>query len=735
MIDFRKKYGKIFKLLLNEQLGEAIEIYRKDVLTETSDIALSERFEKLCSDYNLMLDFLHKGFKDDQRASLYQKLIVNLDRIAADSLLSTFINQHISTQNISKRKDDLRLSKEVVKQNLELFVAEQALLDLEDQNEVKKKRYDINTQHFDFMNKMFESIWLSEQWTTDDADFFEETILSPATDMVDAMILVSAVFLSNSSVFDPYKTLLLLNISKKSNDTKLKQRALVGWILTINERLKLYPEIALQVKDYASDSDNAKEIIELQKQMYFCLNAERDHDAIQKEIMPDLINGSNIRITRFGIEEKDDTSLNDILHPEATEEALDKVEKSFQKMMDMQRLGSDIYFGGFAQMKRFSFFYKTMNWLCPFTINNPAIANALNSIGNENISKNLLNSAPLCDSDKYSLILAISQVISKMPAAVREMMSSDEVLNFQSSVQDPQSDTYQRRLYLQDLYRFFNLYPDKDVLNNPFVKQQATNNSALFVTSPLIMNNELKTLLPEFGVFLYKQERISDLKRLISAFDEAESDIISLLNAHVKLKENNYEEALSEFNKILEHQPDNVNALTGKAKSLLFMSRYEEAAAEYLHISKLRPNKIVTQLNYCAAIAHTSKAESSLDILYKLYYDNPDRKDIHRMLSWCLLCSQRIEQAKAEYEKILNQTDNSTEDLLNAGYCFWINREISKAVDLFIKHFRVLPNKSDTRKTIYNQFVEDAHMLRKNNIDKLEMNLMIDLICKQIGTN
>ena len=63
--------------------------------------------------------------------------------------------------------------------------------------------------------------------------------------------------------------------------------------------------------------------------------------------------------------------MEDILHPGASEERMEKLEATYRRMMDMQKQGADIYFGGFSQMKRFPFFYDISNWLVPFYIQHP----------------------------------------------------------------------------------------------------------------------------------------------------------------------------------------------------------------------------------------------------------------------------------------------------------------------------------------------------------------------------
>lgn len=141
------------------------------------------------------------------------------------------------------------------------------------------------------------------------------------------------------------------------------------------------------------------------------MNAEKDNVTIHKEILPDMIKGANLRMGRFGIEEKPNDELNDILHPNADEEAMERVEKSIDRMREMEKKGVDIYFGGFSVMKSFPFYRMLSNWFAPFCIHHPGIAQAQREIGNSKMIHGLLGRSPMCDSDKYSLVLALGEII------------------------------------------------------------------------------------------------------------------------------------------------------------------------------------------------------------------------------------------------------------------------------------------------------------------------------------
>ena len=83
--------------------------------------------------------------------------------------------------------------------------------------------------------------------------------------------------------------------------------------------------------------------------------------------MPDIMRNSNLTIGRLGIMEKEEDAIESILHQDADEKRMEQMEEKVRKMMDMQKQGSDIYFGGFSQMKRFPFFNDMVNWFTPST--------------------------------------------------------------------------------------------------------------------------------------------------------------------------------------------------------------------------------------------------------------------------------------------------------------------------------------------------------------------------------
>lgn len=718
-------------MLTNGELGTAMTEYEK-VSADMVNPLLQERFQQIRNDYRLMLDFLLRGFRDTERDRLYSQLIVRFDQLVADTDMNMQTENSQMFANIKKNLAAFSAQHDEVYGRLEAFVTDMAMTELEEEAIQDLKQKDLYERHYSFMSKLFEHIWLSPQWSDDDMAAYERLLLSPTIERNDIMLILSAVFLANSQCFDARKTLLMVNISAKATDEHIRQRALVGWALTLDERMSLYPQLTDAIREYCGNDGNTQQLVELQKQLYFCLNAERDNEAIQKDIMPDIIKNSNLNITRFGIEEKDEDTLQNILNPEAQEEAIDKVEQSFRKMVEMQKAGSDIYFGGFSQMKRFSFFFQTANWFAPFDVNHPAIKHVTGSGKQTAFIQALLKSGPFCDSDKYSFVLAMSNVFDRLPDSIKEMMNGESMFEVYNASQDTESPVYIRRMYLQDLYRFFKLYTNKQLLHNPFNSQHGKRGTALFIDHSVFCGTIADDRYTEIGQFLLRRNNTREAWSMIERLREIQSDSLLELRAQCLYMQGKSEEAEMLYRKVVEKNPDDVKAISALAKITFQTGRYDEAVEYYKHLQQQYPDKLSYQLNYCVALSKTPQVAESIETLYRLYYENPDNHNVLRVLAWNLLVAKRTEQAGTEYEKLLQIGDQKAEDWLNAGYYYLIVRNVEKAVDMFRRYVEESKSSQDARHLIGKQIAADADVLLENGIDKIEMQLIVDLVMESM---
>lgn len=123
-------------------------------------------------------------------------------------------------------------------------------------------------------------------------------------------------------------------------------------------------------------------------------------------------------------------------------------------------------------MKRYPFFYDTSNWLVPFYLQHPDIAQFVKKLEGNRFLESIMQRGPFCNSDKYSFLIAFQEVVDRLPVSMRDLMARGEAAMGEFEQPEEQlSAAYIRRIYLMDLYRFFRLFPNRSSMENPLKKE------------------------------------------------------------------------------------------------------------------------------------------------------------------------------------------------------------------------------------------------------------------------
>ena len=516
--------------LIRHDLGGALETIRP-LMEDLAYARLHDTITQVDGDYQRMLSYLRQGYPDPSRDKMYLSLLRKLDRCVNDAALILRTQKDPRQSVYATKSQRFMLSEQDTAKRIEDFVSETALSQLDGADDSHLE--ELYKSHHELMSSLFEHLCFSPQWHRSDQEFYESLILSPTIDITDAALLTSAITLSVITHFDIHKYITLAHIYQKAGDEQLRQRALVGWALTTTRSHTLYDEVRPLVEDILHDEQSSQQVLETQMQMILCMNAEQDQETITRDIMPNIMKNKGFDITRNGIVEKEDDPMQDILHPDADDKAMEELEASINKMVNMQKAGSDIYFGGFSQMKRFSFFYTLSNWFIPFYLEHPGITHVAEKLKGMRFLQILLDSGPFCDSDKYSFALAMLSVFDKIPANMREMLNNREAIGPTMDDSDKQSPAYIRRMYLQDLYRFFRVYQQKNDFETPFDYEK--NPDRFFFANPAFGGTSLKEMFAKMGRFLIKQKRYDCLRLMLEQqiwpTDETEHDLFEALLA------------------------------------------------------------------------------------------------------------------------------------------------------------------------------------------------------------
>jgi Tfp pilus assembly protein PilF len=709
------------KQLIDKNLSGALKAITP-LLNDYAYSSLCERIINIRDDYELMLSYFRQGFPDPSRNSLYVSLLRRLDRLVNDAALIQRTH-NTPIHGFTNSPTNIAFQTKLIKQTLEAYISETAILGL---NEPSSSNHSdvIHQEHHEFMSKLFEALCHCRQWHQDEQAFYEQLILSPTIENRDAALLTSAISLSVITHFDIYKYLTLAHVYQGASDKQLRQRALVGWALTTTRTHSLYPEVKAIVSEMLSDEETSRQLMEMQMQMFFCMNAEKDNAEITRDIMPNLMKNKGFEITRNGIVEKEDDPLQDILDPESSDRAMEELERSFQRMAEMQRNGSDIYFGGFKQMKRYAFFYTLSNWFCPFYREHPSLANTVRKLQNTQFLDMLQKNGPFCDSDKYSFALALATVVDKIPENMKSALNEGGA-SFGPMANDEliQSEANIRLMYLQDLYRFFRLSDFRHLFYNPFGGEDGRN--ALFYAYDIYKGAFGEADVLKMGNFLLKRNLAKALELLLNNNPPQDKSIrYTIMLALCKINNGHHEEAHTLLKTVIHRDPDNKRGLSAYARLSLQLGDYEEAEQAYRKLVSMSPDNKAYCLNYCIALIKNKKAQEALQLLYKLNYESPDNLDVSRVLAWCLMVCNKIPQANKEYERILSNDAVTADDYLNAGYCHWISGNMAKAISSIKRYQSNLS--PDT--TLYDEIVKDQDILIEKGISPCEIRMMVDLM-------
>lgn len=710
--------------LMDKRLDVAIELLEQLYVQRPTLIGHSE-LEAVKNDYQLMVDYMERGFTDDKRASLYLSLLQRLYRVAADLEISWRCKNVIVYVDAFRISDHLNTSHDFIRSVLESFVSDVAMLSLLPEAERTEKAKDLYDRHQVFINRLFNTLWTSCQWSDDDCAFYTGLMLSPMVDVVDQQLLVSAVTLGAMNQFDINKFKALTTVYQQSTDERVRQRALVGWVLSVFEGMDIFPEQDEIIRKLCENKDTIRELYTLQIQFFYSQDTEKDNEKLQRDIMPYLVEGSNITIGRLGIVEKEEDSLENILNQDAEDKRMEQMEEKVRKMMEMQKQGSDIYFSGFRQMKRFPFFNDLANWFTPFYIDHPALRTTIERIGQPNILETITNQGNFCESDKYSLAFAMESIINQIPGNIKEMMGSEGAFAPMGTTLDKSNPTYICRAYIQDLYRFFRLYRSSNELINPFID----NHKSSFVADTFffVYKSFIGTGLDEYkmrlALYLYKHKNMDKLVELMSTFHVEDANY-NILMGYINLYFGKPDVAYQIFNMVLQEDTENQWALKGMARAAMDCEDYDTAEHTYSQLLRLEPDNINYAVKRCVTLLKTERYAEAREELFRLDYQYPDNMNVKRVFAWTMLLDKSLDKASQLYDLILSDAPMA-EDYLNSGYCWWAKGNIGQAKNSFQAWITMTKGNKDR---LLEEIRNDQKVLDLYGITEIDCLLMVNLI-------
>ncbi|MCD8042181.1 MAG: tetratricopeptide repeat protein [Tannerellaceae bacterium] len=711
--EINKTYARITGALDHRELKNAFDLLQT-LISGSRQFHFQDKLNELQETYRLMLRYRSEGAKDPMQEQIYNNLLVAAyelsDRLKQAALLP-----------------DSPLS----------YYSRKRILSLEPQVSFEKLYTDLYTHHdvgdqikYEAeLSLIFNKIWVSGFLKTEDSIAIRKILEDDILPFTAACQVVSALMLGLQYSFDKEKLFLLFDAAALSKD-EVRVRALISILLTLykyRNRLDIYPMIEERLALLAEKPGFTNDLKTIILRFILARETEKITRKLQEEIIPEMMKLGPKLNNKMNLSEFNPDQLGDEMNPEwkniISEAGL---EKKMEEFSELQQEGADVMHSTFVHLKNFPFFKDLSNWFLPFTPEHSLFGNRYSQ---DNTEKQILDSMAsasfMCNSDKYSLFFSMLQ----LPEQPRKMVMSQFDSQAAEMIQQSKEELITKRgqfeiiagQYIQDLYRFYKLYPLHLEFTDIFKLPLDFHN--LEIIRPYISDEESLTTIAEYYLRKgYFEDALVIYNQL--AETDKQNDVLYQKIGYCKQMTNDLQGALAAYLYADLLNPDSkwtVRKIAGCYRSL---KQPEKALEYYRRYEELSPDNLSVQISIGHCYLELKEYNEALKYYFKVEYLDTKSHRAWRPIAWCSFLTGKYDQARNYYHKILSEQPN-TQDMLNAGHTEWALQNIKGA----ITYYKQAIEKEDGNFPKFRElFMQDVPDLVIAGIEESEVPLMLDLL-------
>lgn len=731
-IEIKNRYNEICTNLALQQLKPAFDNIKK-LIYENSLHDFADEYRIHEETYHYILKYTVEGIHDPERQKIYLKLIVSVFQLA-DKIYETLrIKFSFSFEYEKKRgyKSLFYTNFEKLFSELEDYYRNNKLKPLSENDELNVLKQQNNAiLHYQKLVYLFYNIWFRDELTGEEIDFLIKFFASPLIEVQYKSLIVSALMLSLQRYFCPEKFSMLFDLYD-SDEIQINQRAMVALLINFfkyDKRIRFYSAINGRLKIISENHNFKRDLEHIIIQFIKSKETEKIQKKIQDEIIPEMIKISPILKDKISLDSLMEECFSEDKNPEWEEifEDFPGFINKMEEFSELQMEGVDIFVSSFAMLKVFPFFSEMSNWFVPFFPENPEIVKAIH-ISDETTKRFIqtIDSAPvLCNSDKYSFCLSIKNlpfdnrefIVNGMKA---EMDQFNEIEKDEEITSPSRITEFISNQYIQDLYRFYKLHPQKsgfdDIFRWRFDFHKLLTVGSILKENPKILRNIAEYYFcknyfdeaVEIYNYLVLIEKSGEIYQKIAFCYQKSGDYKSALDSYIKAE-------LYEFNTLWNFQKIALcyRNLKQPAKALEYYRLAEKIDLENLNI----------QLSIGHCLLELELFEDALKCYFKVEYLSPGNKKVWRPIGWCSFVTGKKQQAEKYFQKLIDDKPNK-HDLMNMGHVKWSLGFRKEALDYYKKAIEKI---NLTEHEFFNIFGEDLHYLLEQGVNKDDVPIMLD---------
>lgn len=686
---------EILLSLSKRQLKDAFESLMKLTLS-TQDWKLSETLSELETNYKYMLHYLFEGVEDPERENVYRNLLRSLYELTddtADELL------RISSSNVFYEKYRINALKNSTITDYQFQLKEildnLSLLDLlEEGDEKRNKKRELSIRRERIASDMFYDTYVSFRTDENEFEKYSSFLHNTEISIRERSLFISAITLSLFHRFDSKKIQLLMRAAVLDN-MQLRARAIVGLVVIMqmyDVRWPLYTELEDQLGTLSENPDFRKSVFRIIIQLIRSRETEQISKRIKEEILPEMMKLNNLAGRKLNMDElmgdADFSEKNPEWQKELEESGLGK---KLQEYSNLQMEGADVFHSTFSGLKNFPFFSEMSNWFLPFDPSYSEISPLFPEDNKNNLLKTaVLDSGHMCNSDKYSFCLSLTQI----PQAQRDMMmgrmgaESEQIKELQKEAQamNPTIDEeIVSNQYIQDLYRFFKLNPYRSSFFDIF--KLSINFYDKKSIAPLISGMED---MKKVALYCFEKnnfnEALNVFERLLN-IDESNENIWQKVG-YCKQMLNDLDGALDAYLQADLLKPNNSWIIKRIAHLYRTKKRPDLSLEYYKKAAKLTSDNINIELNIGHCYLELKDYEEALNTYFKVELLDSKNSKALRPIAWTSFLLKKYDLSQKYYKLIL--ADKPTlHDYLNAGHVELCSGRKKEAISFYKQAFYI----------------------------------------------
>ena len=709
--EINKAYNRIIGSLDSKELKNAFDSIQA-LISGSREISFQDKLNELQDTYKYMLRYRIEGAKDPMQEQIYNKIQTSsyelADRIKHKAMAIE------SPLAFYSRRRSLQVQPNVTFENLHL--------------QLSKHYATGNRAEYDAMLiVLFNKIWVSDPFMVEDAAVIKNILFDNELPFTAGCQIVSSLTLGLQAAFDPEKMMLLFDAANHGNE-EIKVRALISILLTLytyRKRTALYPQIINRLDALSEVPGFTKAIRTITLHFILARETEKITRKLQNEIIPEMMKLSPKISNKINLKDITPEQLGEEMNPEWENIFADSsLGKKMEEFSELQQEGADVMHSTFVHLKSFPFFHELSNWLLPFTTEHSSFGDRFNqNNGEKQMLDSMTLAAFMCNSDKYSLYFSMMQ----LPEEAKKMMMNQFDSQATEMIQQNKEELISKRgkletitgQYIQDLYRFFKIYPGHLDFNDIFTLPLDFHN--LDILRPYISDEESLSTIAEYYL---RKNYFSDALTIFNQLAETnqESDILFQKIGYCKQMNDDLQGALDAYLRADLLNPQSKWVIRRIAGCYRSLKEPEEALKYYRRYEKLNPDNLSITVSIGHCYLELRNYSEALKCFFKVDYLDSKSHKAWRPIAWCSFLTGKYDQARNYYKKILDNQPNA-QDFLNAGHTEWALQNIKGALAHYQQAVQI---ENINFSKFQEQFGQDIPDLLIAGIEETEVALMLD---------